>query len=88
VIFERFRQVDHLLSRSHEGSGIGLSLVKSLVEMHGGKISVKSEYKKGTEFIIELPVKTIIEEDINIVNDFTQQTNVEKIHIEFSDIYE
>ena len=89
MIFERFRQVDRLLSRSHEGSGIGLSLVKSLVEMHGGKISVESEYGKGTKFIIELPIKTVEEEeDINIVNDFSQQTNVEKIHIEFSDIYE
>ncbi len=89
MIFERFRQVDGLLHRRHEGSGIGLSLIKSLIEMHGGKISVKSEYGKGTEFIIELPVKTITEEeDIHIVNDFAEQTNIEKIHIEFSDIYE
>ena len=89
MIFERFRQVDHLLRRRHEGSGIGLSLIKSLIEMHGGKISVKSEYEKGTEFIIKFPIKTITEEeDIHIINDFTQQTNVEKIHIEFSDIYE
>jgi signal transduction histidine kinase len=42
IIFERFRQVSPLLNRTHEGSGIGLSLVKSLVEMHtGNKISVK-----------------------------------------------
>ena len=89
IIFERFRQVDHLLHRRNEGSGIGLSLIKSLIEMHGGKISVKSEYGKGTEFIIELPIKTITEEeDIHIVNDFAEQTNIEKIHIEFSDIYE
>ncbi len=89
MIFERFRQVDGLLHRRHEGSGIGLSLSKSLIEMHGGKISVKSECGKGTEFIIELPVKTITEEeDIHIVNDFSEQTNIEKIHIEFSDIYE
>ena len=89
IIFERFRQVDHLLRRKHEGSGIGLSLIKSLIEMHDGKISVESEYKKGTNFIIELPIKTINEkEDIHTVDDFAQQTNVEKIHIEFSDIYE
>ncbi len=89
MIFERFRQVDHLLRRRHEGSGIGLSLIKSLIEMHDGKISVKSEYGKGTEFIIELPIKTIIEEEhTHIVDDFSQRTNVEKIHIEFSDIYE
>lgn len=88
IIFERFRQVSPLLNRNHEGSGIGLSLVKSLVEMHHGKISVKSECGKGTEFIIELPVKLISEEDnTKISNDFTSQTNVEKIQIEFSDIY-
>ncbi|MCY6371294.1 Cache 3/Cache 2 fusion domain-containing protein [Clostridium ganghwense] len=87
-IFERFKQVDPLLSRNHEGSGIGLSLVKSLVEMHKGTITVKSEYGKGTEFIIELPVKLIPEENnTETLKHFTPKTNVEKIQIEFSDIY-
>jgi signal transduction histidine kinase len=87
-IFERFKQVGPLLSRTHEGSGIGLSLVKSLVEMHDGKISVKSTYGEGTEFIIELPVKPILQENTpEPANEFTQQINVEKIQIEFSDIY-
>ena len=57
IIFERYKQVSKLFTRENEGSGIGLSLTKSLVEMHGGNISVKSEYGKGSEFIIELPVK-------------------------------
>lgn len=88
IIFERFRQVSPLLNRTHEGSGIGLSLVKSLVEMHDGTISVESECGNGTEFIIKLPVKLISQEDnTEISNDFTSQTNVEKIQIEFSDIY-
>lgn len=88
LIFERFRQIDRLLSRSHEGSGIGLSLVKSLVEMHHGKISVNSTYGKGTEFIIELPVKLISEENnTELINDYPYEANVEKIQIEFSDIY-
>lgn len=87
-IFQRFKQVDPLLSRSHEGSGIGLSIVKSLVEMHGGTIKVESEYEQGTEFIISLPVKLISNNcDEGIEKNLTQQTNVEKIHIEFSDIY-
>ena len=47
IIFDRFRQVDKSLTRDHEGSGIGLSLVKSLVELHKGTISVFSEYGKG-----------------------------------------
>jgi signal transduction histidine kinase len=45
-IFDRFIQVDKSLSRNREGSGIGLSIVKSLVELHGGTISLKSELGK------------------------------------------
>lgn len=87
-IFERFKQVDSSLSRSHEGSGIGLSLVKSLVEMHGGKIDVKSIHQKGTEFIITLPAKTITGNDNHTPKmDLTRDSNIEKIQIEFSDIY-
>lgn len=55
VIFERFRQVERSFTRNYEGSGIGLSLVKSLIEMHKGKISIKSEIGVGSEFIVELP---------------------------------
>lgn len=87
-IFQRFKQVDSLLNRRHEGSGIGLALVKSLVEMHNGKITVRSELGKGTEFVIILPIR-IIEDDSQLREnkDFINQTNVEKIQIEFSDIY-
>lgn len=87
IIFDRFRQVDKSLTRNHEGSGIGLSLVKSLVEIHDGKISVESEYGKGTEFIINLPVKTVPVNDAYISEKSTTKSNVEKIHLEFSDIY-
>lgn len=88
IVFERFRQVDKSYTRKHEGSGIGLSLVKSLVDMHEGSIDVKSEYGKGTEFIIELPVKTLDENDKTIIKEEMSQSNyVEKINIEFSDIY-
>ena len=87
-IFERFKQVDPILSRSHEGSGIGLSLVKSLVEMHGGSIEVKSKYGEGAEFLIDLPARIVAKDNnTKIVDDFKNQTNVEKIQIEFSDIY-
>lgn len=57
VIFERFRQVNSSLTRENEGSGIGLSIVKSLVEIHGGEIQVESEYGKGSKFSVKLPVK-------------------------------
>ncbi len=89
IIFERFRQVDKTFTRNHEGSGIGLSLVYSLVEMHGGKIFVVSEYDVGSEFVIELPVKVLDEVDNTEVNEKSeiQQDYMERINIEFSDIY-
>jgi signal transduction histidine kinase len=64
LIFDRFRQVDKSLTRSHEGSGIGLSIVKGLVDLQGGQITVNSEYGKGSEFKMEFPVKVLdIEEE-------------------------
>ncbi|WP_083861640.1 sensor histidine kinase [Clostridium tunisiense] len=86
-VFEPFTQGDSLLRRRAEGSGIGLSLVKSLVELHGGKVSVDSELGKGSEFIIELPIN-LIEESKDCVDrgDFIG-SKVEKITVEFSDIY-
>lgn len=86
VIFERFRQVDKTLSRNREGSGIGLSLVKSLIELHDGTIDLSSEYGKGSEFIITLPVKFVQDSFILSDTNFWQE-NVEKINLEFSDIY-
>jgi signal transduction histidine kinase len=54
-LFERFRRVEGARRRSHEGSGIGLALVKELVEMHGGSIAVKSQLGAGTTFTVTLP---------------------------------
>jgi PAS domain S-box-containing protein len=90
IIFERYKQVDQLLTRQHEGSGIGLSLTKSIIEMHGGRLSVKSEVGVGSEFIVELPVKTF--SDNNVSQErfdyiYNNQILVEKMKIEFSDIY-
>lgn len=85
-IFDRFRQVDKSFTRNHEGSGIGLSIVKSLVEMQGGTISLNSEYGQGSEFTIKLPaINLSLDESLNTIKekeDYIEQ----KISIEFSDI--
>lgn len=54
-VFERFHRVDNRDTRTVGGTGIGLYLVKHLVEAHGGKIWVESEHGKGSSFIFELP---------------------------------
>lgn len=54
-IFQRFYQVDQKLSRSAEGCGLGLGIVKHIVEAHGGGIAVESEPGKGSRFTISIP---------------------------------
>lgn len=88
-IFERFVQVDKSLTRENEGSGIGLSLVKALVELHGGTISVNSKEGYGSEFIIHIPCKLVDDGEINYrsYEDTMKKSYIEKVNLEFSDIY-
>jgi signal transduction histidine kinase len=56
AIFEPFEQVDQTLDRSHGGLGIGLTLVKSLIELHGGSVEARSDGPgHGSEFVVRLP---------------------------------
>ncbi|SFM55316.1 sensor histidine kinase [Methanolobus profundi] len=55
-LFEPFQQLDSALSRKYDGTGLGLSLVKKLTEMHNGTVSVESELNKGSTFTISLPM--------------------------------
>ncbi len=86
-IFDRFVQADKSLKRRNEGSGIGLSIVKSIAELHDGKIELISDGIKGSEFIVWLPnVKlNYTEESNNLVDYITDDKNIE---LELSDIYE
>ena len=69
-IFDRFFQVDRVRPR---GSGIGLSLAKAFVELHGGSISVESELKKGSVFTVVIPVTHLSEETTQVAKSITQQ---------------
>ncbi len=86
TIFDRFKQASNSLSRERGGSGIGLALTKSLVEMHKGNIRVNSKIGEGTEFIISLPVgdDKVPHKDASRGN---EGRNTNKVEIEFSDIY-
>lgn len=55
-IFERFYRVDESRSKETGGIGVGLTIVKSIIDLHKGKIEVKSKKNKGSEFIITLPI--------------------------------
>ena len=86
-IFDRFEQVDKCLNRSYEGSGIGLSLVHSLVDMHNGSIAVNSKLGFGSEFKFTIP-KNLVSDYDDIEHDFIISENrIERCNIEFSDIY-
>lgn len=85
-VFTLFKQVNNRITKPSEGSGIGLSIVKSLVDLHGGTIKVDSEEKVGSEFKIVIPIR-LCEENYVSQNAFKYNKYVENIDIEFSDIY-
>jgi len=84
-LFERFRQAEGSENRSYEGSGLGLALVKELVELHGGQVSVSSIYGQGTTFTIfllagsdHLPKEQILET--------ASELNISRASVELADL--
>lgn len=59
IALEPFRQVDDSLARAHEGTGLGLFVAKSLVELHGGTLAIDSEVGQGTRVTVILPVERV-----------------------------
>lgn len=83
-MFQRFHRVQNVVGRTYEGTGIGLSLVKELVQLHGGEISVSSKLNEGSEFTISIPARkehvpadAIIEKEValkaEIINVFIEE---------------
>ncbi len=85
--FESFSNLENRLTKVSEGSGVGLALSKALIEMHNGDINVKSELEKGSEFIISIPNIINKNEEIDISYNKIDSNSLERIKMEFSDIY-
>jgi two-component system cell cycle sensor histidine kinase PleC len=62
LALEPFRQIDSPMSRTVEGTGLGLSLVKTLVEQHGGTLDIESALDKGTTVQVNLPARAVVAE--------------------------
>lgn len=67
-LFSRFGISEASLTREQEGTGLGLALVKELVELHGGKVGVESELGKGSHFYFTLPLLSIVSKEVKTNN--------------------
>lgn len=88
IIFERFGQVNNSLTRQSEGTGIGLCLVKFLVNALNGEISLISRVGKGSRFIIFFPDEKVPEDSKDdAISQIADNRLMQIINIEFSNIY-
>ena len=85
-VFERFQQADSTSSMVHQGTGIGLSLAKELVELQGGRIEVNSEYGKGSTFTIYIPTGTNHIKDHAQIKENGDEIILAQQEIELSDL--
>ncbi|MGO1043464.1 ATP-binding protein [Clostridioides difficile] len=83
-IFNRFKQIENSGISNEFGSGIGLCLAKSLIEIQNGEIYIDSKLGEGTEVKIIFPIKEVVEE---VYDKSSYNDNIEKFEIEFFDIY-
>lgn len=91
IIFERFGQADTVLSRQAEGTGLGLHLVKLIVESLDGEILLESEEGKGSKFTVFLPLTNKLDQATILENTQLRNSDNSRIEqavsIEFSDVY-
>ncbi len=67
-VFEPFEQVDDIFSRTHKGTGLGLPLVKALIEMHGGTVNLTSVVNRGTTVTLHFPAKALMAPDLRTLS--------------------
>lgn len=79
-IFERFSQAEDYTTRIYGGTGLGLNIVKSLVELHHGKLDVTSELGKGSEFTVELTYVFANPNDSGIITQKPRSTNLQSLN--------
>lgn len=84
-LFERFYQAEGSANRSYEGSGLGLALVKELVELHGGRISVDSVHGEGSTFTVWLQTGTA-HLPINQVLEISTEVQIRSAAVELADL--
>lgn len=77
-IFEKFEQAGNKEATDIKGSGLGLSIVKSLVEMHGGKIWVESQLGIGSKFTFSLPLYSEVQDENPVIASKEKPTSVQK----------
>ena len=85
ILFERFKQAEGSANRSYEGTGLGLSLVKELVEIHRGQVQVSSVYGEGSTFSVTLPIGCDHISPEHILDD-QGELQVSRAVVEFADI--
>ena len=85
TIFERFEQVRTKMKSEREGSGIGLYIVKSLIQMHDGSVKIESEEGKGCSTIFTLPRRINKNNKKHYLK--CEENKINMMDVEFSDIY-
>ena len=79
-VFEPFQQTDNSIRRKYGGSGLGLTISKQFVEMHGGHMWLESQLNKGTLIGFDLPLETRVEERPAIIKP-TKDLSTQKIKL-------
>lgn len=87
LIFDRYKQVKETAKAEHQGSGIGLSLTKGLVQLHEGTIFARSRLGEGSEFVVDLPLKVVSDQMTKGKSGLSREDDLLRaIDIEFSDL--